>query len=210
MNNKNICPIDKPKKFKGGLVGLVGGLIASLCCITPVVLIFLGLGSVSFAFSFIAFKPYFLLASVLFLIITFFIYIKRKKCSVRSALKSRFIWTALLAYIVLFIGSIYFLVPAVGSYVFEKKLFSEARGGNPSCNLTLDISSKNLDALTCESCDAALKYSLELNRGVVSTEVDLYNSNVSIYYDKDQITSEEIIASIPPSYVISGSDSRCI
>ena len=110
MNNQNICPIDKPKKFKGGLVGLVGGLIASLCCITPVVLIFLGLGSVSFAFSFIAFKPYFLIASILFLIITFFIYIKRKKCSVRSALKSRFIWTALLAYIVLFIGSIYFLV----------------------------------------------------------------------------------------------------
>ncbi len=210
----NSCPIGQPKKFdkKGGLTGVFSGLIASLCCITPLVLIFLGIGSISFAFSFIGLKLYFLLASLLFLGTSFFLYLRRQKCGIITGLKSPFILTALVVHLILFIGSFYLLLPFVGPYVFEKRLSltqNVPSHSSSSCHLQLKVVSKSFNALTCTSCEAALKYSLEQNSGVVVAEVDLNNSQVLVHYNKEEISSEIIIENIPSDFVVADKVDQC-
>ena len=209
----NSCPINQPKKFskRGGLIGIFSGLIASLCCITPLVLIFLGLGSVSFAFSFIGLKSYFLLASLLFLSVSFFFYLRKQKCGIIAGLKSPFILTALAIHLVLFIGSFYLLLPFVGPYVFEKRLslMRDVPSHSPSCHLQLKVTQKSLNALTCTSCEAALRYSLEQNLGVVIAEVDLNNSEVLVHYNKKEISPEKIVESIPSDFLIENKVDQC-
>lgn len=192
-------------------MGFLSGIIASLCCITPVVLIFLGLGSVSFAFSFIAFKGYFLLASLLFLGLGFWWHIRKKKCSVRQGLKSGFALTALTVHLILFIASFYLLLPVVGSWVFEKKLSLEQEIPKhpPSCHLQLKVSSKSFNALNCTSCEAALKYQLEKNSGVYSAQVDLSQSKALIHYNKEEVSSQDIIKSVPPDFEVKNSINQC-
>ncbi len=209
----NSCPVNQNRRFnrKGGLIGVLSGLIASLCCITPLVLIFLGLGSVSFAFSFIRLKPYFLIVSLLLLGVSFFFYIRKQKCGIKKGLKSPFVLTALGVHFILFIGSFYLLLPMVGPYIFEKKL-SLARDippHSPSCHLQLKITSKSFNVLNCTSCEAALKYTLEQNLGVFVAEVDLSSSKVLVHYDKKEISLERIVESIPSNFEIKEKVDQC-
>lgn len=205
--------MEKPKRIdkKGGLIGILAGLLASLCCITPVVLIFLGLGSVSFAFSFIGLKAYFLIASLILLGIAFYIHLQQKKCGIWTGLKSPFTLTALGFYLILFIGSLYLVLPWVGSYVFEKKLSltNNVPPHPPSCHLQLKVALKSFDALTCTSCEAALKYQLEQNQGVYVAEVDLSSSQALVHYDKEKTSSKEIIGTVPNNFEIKNSVDQC-
>lgn len=209
----NSCQIDQPKRFnkKGGLIGAFGGVIASLCCITPLILIFFGFGSISFAFSFIGLKPYFLLASFLFLGVSFFFYLRKQKCGIIKGLKSPFIWTALAVHLILFIVSFYLLLPFIGPYVFEKKLSltRDVPPHPPSCHLQIEVSSKSLNILSCTSCEAALKYALEQNPGVFVAEVDLSESRTLVHYNKKKISSEKIIKSIPTDFVVKNKTDQC-
>ncbi|MCP6718183.1 MAG: cation transporter [Patescibacteria group bacterium] len=196
---------------KGGVIGALTGLLASLCCITPIVLIFLGLGSVSFAFSFIKLKPYFLLTSTLLLGIAFFIHFRQRKCGIRAGIKSPFVLTALTVHLVLFVGSLYFLLPIVSPYVFEKRLFStrDTPLHPPSCHLQLEIVSKSFNALTCVSCEASLKYSLEKNSGVYAAEVDLSNSQTLVHYNKEEVSSREILEAVPVDFEVKNKVDLC-
>lgn len=196
---------------KGGLVGVLAGLISSLCCIAPLVLIFLGLGSISFAFSFIGLKAYFLIASILFLGIASFIHFRQKKCGLWTGFKSPFFLTALLVHLILFVGSFYFLLPIVGPYVFEKRLFSRADTPShlPSCHLQLEIVSKSFNALTCVSCEASLKYSLEKNPGVYTVDVDLSNSQALVHYNKEEVSLREILEAVPINFEIKNKVDSC-
>lgn len=209
----NSCPINQTKRFdkKGGLAGVFAGLISSLCCIAPLVLIFLGLGSVSFAFSFIGLKPYFLLVSIVFLGITFFFYFRKKKCGIRAGLKSPFVLTAFGVHLILFIGSLYLLLPLVGPYVFEKRLSltRDVSKHPPSCHLELKVFSKSFNTLSCASCEAALRYWLEQNPGVYVAEVDLSSQHALIHYDKEKISPKEIIESVSADFEIKDKISQC-
>lgn len=207
------CPIEKPAQAvkKGGLIGFLAGLLSALCCITPVVLIFFSLGSVSFAFSFIGYKPYFLASSLVFLTISFFFYLRKGKCSLKAGLKNPFILTALAVHLIISLGSFYLLLPIVGPYVFEKRLVltRDVPEHSPSCHLQLKISSKSFNALNCTSCEAALKYALEQEEGVLAVEVDLADSKALVHYDKARTSSQEIIENIPADFEIKDKVDQC-
>lgn len=196
---------------RGTVIGALGGLIASLCCVTPLVLIFFGLGSASFALSFVAYKPYFLAASFVFLGLTFWFFIKKKKCYVDPRQKTTFVLTALVLHLTLFFGSLYLLLPLVGPKVFEAKLFApkEESGHTPSCHLILKL--KNLDPtkIACTSCEAAIRFALEQKDGVVEVEVDLIENEALVHYDGKVITSPEIIDAVPKNFRVDDKINQC-
>ncbi len=197
---------------KGGILGFSAGIIASLCCVTPLFLILLGLGTVSFAFSFIGYKNYFLVGSFLFLLFGFFLHFRKRKCSLWSVSKSPFVISALAFHLIIFIGIFYFLLPTVGPYIFEKRL-DLGRNNVPehsfSCHLKLNIRSKSFEVLQCESCEKALKYHLENNKGVIGAEVDLSRSEALVHYEKEKIFPGEIIDSIPSTFKINKKSNYC-
>ena len=103
----------KKKKFDKGILGIgaITGSIAILCCISPVILVLLGLSSVTAAIAlgnnlFSNYKFYFIGVSVLFLIIAIFFYLKKKnQCSLSGVRKNInqiivIVFIAILVYII--------------------------------------------------------------------------------------------------------------
>ncbi|MFQ6088623.1 MAG: cation transporter [Candidatus Methanofastidiosia archaeon] len=83
---KSLNKQNKPKKAPIGIgtrIGLLSGFVASLCCISPIVLIFFGLTGVSTALAISQYKLYFLLAALIFGFSTTWLY-SRKVCSVKK------------------------------------------------------------------------------------------------------------------------------
>lgn len=101
--------------------GALSALVASLCCVGPLVLIFLGVGGASTALSIGYGKPYFLVFGLMVLAAGFsFIY--RKSCSSKHLTRKQelfifggsFIATALLYYFLTFV-----VTPLVAPWVYQ-------------------------------------------------------------------------------------------
>lgn len=60
--------------------GILGALIASLCCVGPLILILFGLGSASTALSIGYRKPYFLALGIAFFLLGFYYYRRKNWC----------------------------------------------------------------------------------------------------------------------------------
>jgi mercuric ion transport protein len=76
MENKNIKNNEDKTFFK---IGVLGAFLASLCCLGPLILIALGLGTASSVLSIGYYKPYFLLGAFLFFIVASWFYFKKKQ-----------------------------------------------------------------------------------------------------------------------------------
>lgn len=188
---------------KGVINGFVAGFISSLCCVTPIILIFLGLGTVSFAFSFVAYKTQFLLTSLFFLGISTWLFLKREKCSLFSIKARNFLISSLAVYLLLFFSLLYILVPTLGPKVYQARLFTQDLGDHrPSCHLEIGLVGLDLEGLSCTSCAAAVKYALEQKKGVIKAEVDIESKKALIHYDDQAISLPEIVAAIPDSFQV--------
>jgi len=75
---------NKPFSF-----GVIGGFIAGLCCIGPVLLVMFGLSSVAFALSIGKYTGFFLSLGIVFLIIALFLHYKKKNsCNIQGLKKN--------------------------------------------------------------------------------------------------------------------------
>ncbi len=102
--------------IKGIFMGLGGGLIGTLCCLGPTVLILLGLAGF-FGITGACYhnlRIYFLTAGLIFLGISFFVYLRNKKkgvCRPISRKKIYAIIIAILVFLVVYWLALYHLVP---------------------------------------------------------------------------------------------------
>ncbi|MBI2129060.1 hypothetical protein HYU07_02370 [Candidatus Woesearchaeota archaeon] len=108
---------------KGMGFGAAGAAIASLCCITPLVIVFFGLGSLSFALSFSKYKPFFLIAGALFVLFAILINVRKEgsACSIDpNAIKRKkyFIATIIVIMAVIYLLMQYFILPLLGKIVY--------------------------------------------------------------------------------------------
>lgn len=69
---------DQPDKSLIG-IGIVGGIIAVLCCVSPLIPVLLGVGAVSALMGLSVYKPFFIGAAIVFLGIATFLLVRRKK-----------------------------------------------------------------------------------------------------------------------------------
>jgi len=74
---------DKTLLAAGGMAGI----IASLCCLGPIVLVMFGLSGVSFALSIGKYSWFFLSLAIILLIIALVVYYKKKNCCNIKGLK---------------------------------------------------------------------------------------------------------------------------
>ncbi|RMD58113.1 hypothetical protein D6825_01990 [Candidatus Woesearchaeota archaeon] len=93
---------DEKKDKKPLIFGIIAGGIASLCCVGPVILVGLGLSSVSFALSIGQYTWLFTTIGTLFLITTLLAYYKKKNCCTTSGLRKQ--WKQILATFLIMVG----------------------------------------------------------------------------------------------------------
>ena len=122
MEDNNMNLKDQKSEIKKGVKdGALSGILASLCCVGPLIIVLFGLGSVSFALSFSQYKPYFLGLGLLFMIgaVGFHLKKKNKTCDINcfsvKGLKreKNFILSIVISMVIIYVLALYVLVPAI-------------------------------------------------------------------------------------------------
>lgn len=177
---------------RGVLLGLVGGILGSLCCITPLFLIFFGLGSASFAFSLVWYKPLFLFLSLIFTLASLFYLLKKRECYRKNTSQFRLlVLSSLTVELLTFAFTLYIFVPKAGDIIYGN--FFKNDQVIAGCQLKVKlVKSDVLSNFSCVSCEASLRYRLESIKGVKSAFVDINNLEATIFYDASLFDKESI------------------
>ena len=103
--------------FGSGFAGVLG----SLCCIGPVVIVLFGLGSVSTALSFGTFSGLFLAIAFIFFGLTVFFYLRKKNCCSVKGMKQnwKIITKSFIFVVVLLLLLKYWIAPLLAQIAYR-------------------------------------------------------------------------------------------
>lgn len=167
--------------------GIIAGVIASLCCIGPGVVLFLGFGSIAAFSVFELYRPYFILVSFILISLAFYLAYRKKKvkcedgsCKVENASKKT----------------------KIGVWTFT--LLSVLAVGFPYLNLTTQTSANEhvysnatailkINGMDCKGCATGIEGSLASIKGVRKVRVDFETGKAIVEYDNSKIKPSVLI-----------------
>lgn len=175
-------------KEKVTIFGAVGAaVIASICCIGPVVLAGLGIGAVAAAQAFAPYRPYFLTLTFALLGLGFyFAYRKPKQGACEGEVCERppvarlgrpLLWLTTVIVIGLAMFPLYY-APVRVALDGEPAAISTAF--RPASVVSAEL---RIEGMTCEGCAAAIRSKLLESPGVVAAEVDYPAGRAHLQYD---------------------------
>ncbi len=111
---------DKSVK-KGIISGTGSGIVTTICCVGPLIIILLGLGTFSLALNVSQYRPYFIALGIFFLLLSIFLHLRKKNsCSVKGLKREKqFVISAVLSMGIIYLSVLYVVVPAISSVVYE-------------------------------------------------------------------------------------------
>lgn len=171
-------------------IGIKAGIISSLCCVLPLILVILGIVSIGTALSIVQYKPYFIGLSILFLVASLILYFRKNKTCCGMDRKF-FIRTAVTTHVLIFVLLLYVFVPIIVPSVYTE--FSTTAFTVKSSDihkLTLKI-----NGMTCSGCAYGIGYQLEQLEGVIEAKVSFLERTGEVIYDPNKISKEQIINS---------------
>jgi copper chaperone CopZ len=193
----------KEKMVLGG--SLIAGIVASLCCIGPLVAIGLGLGSFGASAFFETLRPYLLVATFALLGISFYqVYRKPKtvcadgSCQVEGAGR----WNKIALWIVTVFVIAFAAFPAYSGFFVAKgskvalppsgtQVAAVTNAPEPITTATLKV-----EGMTCAGCVANVQNALKKTPGVTSAQVSLDPPQAIVTYNPKQVQVETLIQAV--------------
>ncbi|MCI0352436.1 MAG: cation transporter, partial [Acidobacteriales bacterium] len=186
---------------KVGVIGAIGAaIVASICCIGPVVLAGLGIGAVAAAQTFVPYRPLFLAITAIFLGVGFYFAYRKPKQAVcegevcetpRVARWGRpLLWVATVVAAAL-VAFPYYYAPLRSA--LEKPVQPSVSAAQAAQLATLELS---VGGMTCEGCAAAIKSKLLETPGVAEAAVHYPAGHAQVRYDPTQTDSAKLIEAV--------------
>lgn len=183
-------------KDRSVLVGsLVAGLLASACCIGPLVLGALGLGALGLGAAFEPYRPWFLVVTVVFLAIGFYLAYRRQPeaaCGSREACATKpagrrnqrvVLWIVMA------------LTIGVATYPNWGAALSRPRAVNavaaPTSVVTLHVT-----GMTCSACAVSIEKELQTVPGVSSAQVDFEKAEATVKLTTSRPDPQVLVAAV--------------
>jgi len=194
---------------KGVLTGVCSGIIASFCCLGPLIIIFLGLGTIPFALSITQYRPFFLALGIFFIVgaIILHLRMKNKTCDINCfslegiKKEKHFIFSIVLSMGITYFLLLYGMVPRISPIIYRsfsqnREVLKQITSLVPNENLNLQTLVLKIERMTCESCAGAIEwYFLNQLRGIKEVKIDFPKGKAEIIYNPKEITKEEILHS---------------
>lgn len=182
----------KDKILSGG--GIIIALLASLCCITPVLAVLGGLGGIATTFSFLEpFRPYLIGLTIIVLGYAFYNAYKPKKvndinCNCETDEKTKFINSKKFLWIITAISALLITFP-----YYSKALFPTKKEN------VIVVQSDNIvkaeihiEGMICTSCEHSVDFALQSENGVIK-ESSAYETGIAkVEFDKSKVTEEQL------------------
>jgi mercuric ion transport protein len=186
---------------KVGVIGAIGAaIVASICCIGPVVLAGLGVGAVAVAQQFAPLRPWFLAITIIFLGMGFYLAYRQPKqtscegevCETpRVARWGRpLLWVATVIVAAL-VGFPYYYGPLRGALERPAPAGPASLAGAQLVTVQIKVS-----GMTCSGCAVSVRNALLETPGVASAEVDLESARAKVQYDPGKASATQLIEAV--------------
>lgn len=157
--------------------GVITAIVASLCCIGPVVVALIGVGSIGAFSVFEAYRPYLIGLTVAILGLAFYLTYRKREvkceddtCKVESAGK----WNKVAVWFVTFIAAVAIAFPYFG--VAPSSSINAAVQGKAIVTLSIE-------GMTCEACAKGIEGLLASIKGVRKANVEYEQGRAVVEYD---------------------------
>lgn len=200
-NNKSCCPPQekniqngsKNTGFMAVVVGLGAALLASLCCVGPLLAVVLGAsGAVALA-GLGKYHVYFMAAAVIVLIGGGVLIWRRQKACAVAGQKPKILMPLLLSF------AVFGLLTLGINQVFVPYL---AATGSGDTSVTTPAGAElhqavfAIEGMTCEGCSGTIQTVLSRTPGVQKAEVSFEKKEATVVYDAAKTNPQELIAAI--------------
>ena len=176
--------------------GIFSAIAASLCCITPVLALIAGSGSIASSFSWIEpARPY--LIGITVAILGFAWYQKLKPrakddCGCAVDEKPKFFQSKTFLLIVTLFAALMISFPSYAKFFFPKneKTVIEAEKAN------IQIVELAIKGMSCEACEAEVNHEIYKLPGILESTVSYKNKNAIVKFDVSKTTVKKITDAI--------------
>lgn len=173
--------------------GVTAAVIASLCCIGPVLAVFLGVGSIAAFSVFEIYRPYLIGLTVMLISVAFYLTYRKREiqcedgtCKFESASK----WAKTGVWSVTILAGLAIAFPYFG--------FAPQTSVNKSVNSTAAIT-LNIDGMDCRACAVGVEGSLANIRGVRKAQVDFESGKATVEYDSTVVNPTAFVERVNDS-----------
>jgi len=179
--------------MKPGQMGILSALVASLCCVGPLVLVLLGLGTLGLGAFFGRYHWWFLFGAMGILAFAWRAYLKERgrcqaaRCEMAQGKPAK--WTLTLATLVvaLFVGlNLY-------TYASQSAAHSPQQSSSAGTSASVAIP---VEGMTCFTCELTVESSLKRLPGVQSADARVKEQAAYVSYDPAKVQVEELVAAI--------------
>jgi copper chaperone CopZ len=179
--------------MKADKLGILSALFASVCCITPLLLVLLGLGSLGVGAVLGRFHWWFLAAAFVLLTVAWWRYFHERRrcateqCEVASGTPTR--WTLLVASVVVaaFAG--------LNVYTFAGQRQQTAAAPDSRTGTATEVVIP-VEGMTCLTCELTIESGLKRLPGVQYADARVVEQAVSVRYNPAQISVEDMVEAI--------------
>lgn len=179
--------------MKPGSLGILSAIISSLCCIGPLLLVFLGLTSLGIGAIFSRYHWGFIGLALLVLTGAYYLYFREKRrcaeaqCEMQRKRISQIILGFATLAVLFFVGANLYV------YSAEKSSAKTTVVYTPSQAVTTNFS---VDGLSCFTCELTVKKSLKSLPGVYNVEASVKNKQVVVQHDPNQTNTDKLASTI--------------
>ena|SRR3972149_7440679 len=185
----------KDKLLSGG--GIITALLASLCCITPVLAVLGGLGGIATTFSFLEpLRPHLIGLTVIVLGYAFYKAYKPKKntdidCACEgetNGKKVSFINSKKFLWIITAISALLITFP-----YYSKVLFPAAKENVVIVQSDNIVKAEiHIEGMTCTSCENYVDFALKSEAGVIKESSSYKTGIAKVEFDKTKVTEDQL------------------
>lgn len=175
---------------------ILTALLASLCCITPVLAVLGGLSGIASAFSFLdPFRPYFIAFTAIILGYAFYNAYKPKKktdidcaCDSEPEQKKNFINSKGFLWIITVVAVVLISFP-----YYSKVFFPDQNNAATLVQTNNIVKAKmEIEGMTCTACEESVNFVLKDEAGVISATSSYKTGIALLEYDQTKVKPEQL------------------
>jgi mercuric ion transport protein len=172
--------------------GLLTAILASLCCIVPVLALIAGISGLASTSSWLEpFRPYFIGFTILVLGFAWYQKLKPKKqigCNCNTEEKPKFIQTKMFLAIITVFAIVMLVFPYYSNIFYpktEKQIIVVDKSNIQRAEFTIS-------GMTCASCEEYVNHKVNKLSGILSSNASYHNGKAVVEFDNSKINITEI------------------
>lgn len=180
--------------MKADKLGLVSALLASVCCLGPVLLVLLGLGSLGFGAVVGRYHWWFITAAILLLSVAWRSYLKEaSRCQTASCQMTRGKMTRTVLTLASVVVAIFV---SLNLYTYASQ--SRRTNAAPASLAQGDVASVTIpvEGMTCFTCELTVESSLKKLSGVQSADAKVNEASAYVSYDPARVSLDDLVSAI--------------